>query len=62
MASEQFRQFLISAAVLTMAVLVAGAALAPPDPFTQAAVTAAVLPLVPVASYVLAYRRGFEWV
>jgi hypothetical protein len=61
MTSQEFEQFLISAAVLMMAGLLASAALTPPDPFTQAAVMAALLPVVVVGSYILAYRRGFEW-
>jgi hypothetical protein len=61
MASDEFKQFLISAAVLMMGGFVVGAALTSPDPFTQAAVMAVLLPLVLVASYALAYRRGFEW-
>ena len=61
MVSGEFEQFLIGAAVLMVAALVAGAALAPPDPFTQVAVVAVSLPVVLVGSYVIAYRREFEW-
>jgi len=61
MTSEAFEQFLIGAAVLMVGAFVAGAALAPPDPFTQMAVVAVSLPVVLVGSYVIAYRRGFEW-
>jgi Sec-independent protein secretion pathway component TatC len=61
MTFQEFEQFLISAAVLMIAGFVASAALTPPDPFTQAAVVAVLLPVVVVGSYVLAYRRGFEW-
>lgn len=62
MVSEAFRQFLIGVAVLLTGAFVVSAVLAPPDPFTMVAVNAALLPLVLVGSYVLAYRRGFEWV
>ena len=62
MVSGEFEQFLIGAAVLMVAALVAGAVLAPPDPFTQVAVVAVSLPVVLVGSYVIAYRREFEWV
>lgn len=61
MVSDKFGQFLLTAAVLTPVGLVAAAALAPPDPFTLAAATAAMAPFVLGVSYVLAYRRGLEW-
>ena len=62
MASEEFEQFLVGAAVLMVGALLVSAVLAPPDPFTQVAVTAVLLPVVLIGSYVIAYRRGFEWV
>lgn len=39
---------------------VVGAVVSPPDPFTQVAVLAGALPLVLVASYLLARRGGWE--
>jgi len=60
--SDEFGQFLLSAVVLTVGLFLVAALVAPPDPYTLGVVTLAGVPVVLAGSYVLAYRRGFEWV
>lgn len=61
MRSDAFGQFLFGVGILMAAAFVLSAVVTAPDPFTQAAVSGALFPLALVVSYVLAYRRGFEW-
>jgi len=62
MVSGEFRQFLTGVAVLTAGAFVVSAVVSPPDPYTQLAFIAVLFPVAVVGSYVLAYRRGFEWI
>jgi O-antigen/teichoic acid export membrane protein len=62
MPSSEFGQFLLSVVLLFVTVFVLVAIVTPPDPSTQVLFWGVSVPVVLVASYVLSYRRGFEWV
>jgi len=58
--SEEFEQFLQSVGILLTIAFAICAFVTPPDPYSQVVAVAVSLPLVLGASYILAYRRGFE--